>query len=340
MRRSLFIIVFLSMFVMAGVAGAESITICAYGGTYNTGIENIFGKPFTEATGIEVIVTTRPIYSKMEVQVKSGNIEWDIVDAESRMFERGVKNGIFEELDLNMINTDGFVEGAVHKYGVGGIYYSYNISYNAEKWPGDTGPKNMKDFWDVKKFPGPRGLKLTAFSNLEAASMAAGVPTSKVYPINVDMALKKMTELKPHIRTFWKTGAHGQQLMRDKEVDLCYVPAGRIYQLIDQGFPVKTIWQDSMIILDYWTILKGTKHKAAAMKWIAFASDPKRQAAFAEWTNYGPSNQKAYQYIKKEKAVRMPTYPANFKKGVATNAKWYAEHEKEIERQWETWKVQ
>ena len=73
---------------MAGVAGAESITICAYGGTYNTGIENIFGKPFTEATGIEVIVTTRPIYSKMEVQVKSGNVEWDIVDAESRMFER------------------------------------------------------------------------------------------------------------------------------------------------------------------------------------------------------------------------------------------------------------
>jgi putative spermidine/putrescine transport system substrate-binding protein len=340
MRRNLFVTVFLSIFFLAGSAWAESITVVGYGGTYNTGIENIFGKPFTEATGIEVIVTTRPIYSKMEVQVKSGNIEWDIVDAESRMFERGVKNGIFEELDLSMIKVDDFVEGAVHKYGVGGIFYSYNISYSTEKWPGDTGPKNMKDFWDVKKFPGPRAMKLTAFSNLEAASLAAGIPANKVYPINVDLALKKMTELKPHIRTFWKTGAHGQQLMRDKEVDLIYVPGGRIYQLIDQGFPVKTIWQDSMIILDYWTILKGTKHKEAAMKWIAFASDAKRQAAFAEWTNYGPSNKKAYQYISKEKAVRMPTYPENFKKGVAANAKWYAEHEREIERLWETWKVQ
>jgi putative spermidine/putrescine transport system substrate-binding protein len=340
MKRNYFIIVFLFIFFLAGSAWAESITICAYGGTYNTGIEDIFGKPFTEATGIEVIVTTRPIYSKMKVQVKSGNVEWDIVDAESRMYARGVKDGIFEELDLSMIDVDDFQEGAATKYGVAGIYYSYNITYSTEKWPGDTGPKNMKDYWNVKKFPGPRGMKLTAFSNLEAASMAAGIPVDKVYPIDVKLALKKMTELKPHIRTFWKTGAHGQQLMRDREVDLCYTSGGRIYQMMDQGFPVNVIWQDSMIILDYWTILKGSKHKEAAMKWIAFASDPKRQAAFAEWTNYGASSKKAYQYISKEKAVRMPTYPENYKKGVLCDADWYAENEKEIERAWEIWKLE
>jgi hypothetical protein len=49
MRRNLFVIVFLSIFFLAGSAWAESITVVGYGGTYNTGIENIFGKPFTKA---------------------------------------------------------------------------------------------------------------------------------------------------------------------------------------------------------------------------------------------------------------------------------------------------
>ncbi len=86
-------------------------------------------------------------------------------------------------------------------------------------------------------------------------------------------------------------------------------------------------------------MLKGTKKKDAAMKFIAFASDPKRQAAFAEWTYYGPANKKAIGLIKKEKAIQMPTYPENFAKGLVTNAEWYAEHEESVERLWEAWKM-
>ncbi len=55
-------------------------------------------------------------------------------------------------------------------------------------------------------------------------------------------------------------------------------------QMAEQGVPVAWDWNDQVIVLDYWTVLKGTKKKDAAMKFIAFASDPKRQAAFAEWT--------------------------------------------------------
>jgi putative spermidine/putrescine transport system substrate-binding protein len=183
-------------------------------------------------------------------------------------------------------------------------------------------------------------MKITAFSNLEAALMADGVPHSQVYPIDVDRALAKMTEIKPHISVFWKTGGQVQQLLREREVDLCFATGGRMLQLVKQGFPIKVEWNDSLIILDYMTILKGSKNKEAAMKFIAFASDPKRQAAFAEWTNFGPASQKAYQYIKKEKAVVMPTYPENYAKGLALDAAWYADHEAEVERKWETWKIQ
>lgn len=341
MKRCLLFLVFVLVVTMVGTAWADvTLQVCSYGGTYNEGLDEIIGKPFTEATGIKVVFTTFPTYAQMQAQVKSGNIEWDIVEAESRMYARGVKAGIFERLDLGGVPVKDFIQGSVSDYGVGLIYYSYLITYNTEKWPLGKGPTSMKDLWDVKKFPGPRTMKLTAVSNLEAALLADGVPREKIYPIDVDRALKKLTELKPHIRVFWKTGGQSQQIIREKEADIGFVPGGRMMQLADQGVPVAWEWNDQVIVLDYWTVLKGTKNKDAAMKFIAFASDPKRQAAFAEWTNYGPANKRAYDHISKEKAVLMPTFPDNFAKGLVVNAEWYAEHEKDVETRWEAWKMQ
>lgn len=341
MRRNLFILVLFSTVIMAASAWADTtITVCSYGGTYNKGLEETIGKPFTEATGIKVIFTTYPTYAKMKAQVISGNIEWDIIDAECRMYARGVKEGIFEPLDLSMISTGDFVEGSAKDYGVGIIYYSYNVCYRTDRWPVGKGPKSMKDLWDVKKFPGPRTVRTVVFCNLEAALLADGVPRDQIYPVDIERGFKKLTELKPHIRVFWKSGGQSQQIMREKEVDLGWVPGGRMIQLAEQGVPVTWEWNDQLIVLDYWTILKGSKNKEAAMKFIAFASDPKRQAAFSEWTNYGPANKKAYGFIQKEKATLMPTYPEHLAKGLIVNGEWYAEHEKELERRWETWKME
>jgi putative spermidine/putrescine transport system substrate-binding protein len=340
MKRQLSITLFLALFLIPSIAWTQpTITICSYGGTYNQGLEEVFGKPFTQATGIKVIVTTVPTYAQMEAQVKSGNIEWDIVDAENRMYARGVKSGIFEPMDLSLINTQDFVKGSVKKYGVGLVYYSYNISYNTDKWPVGKGPSSMKDLWDVKRFPGPRMMKLTAFSNLEAALLADGVPRDKIYPINVDRALKKMDELKPYVQIWWKTGGQAQQALRQKEVDVAFFSGGRVIQLMEQKVPVTFEWNDQLVILDYWTILKGSKNKDAAMKFIAFASDPKRQAGFAEWTYYGAANTKAYNFIKKEKAMLLPTYPENFAKAVVVDEDWYAEHEESVEQRWDAWRM-
>jgi len=325
--------------LMMGNAWAETITFVSWGGTYNEGLQKTIVTPFTEATGIKVILTSVPSYAKLEAQVKTGNIEWDVVEAESKQYARAVRAGLFEPLDLSQIPVEDFVEGSATQYGVGIVFYSYTIAYRTDKWPAGTGPSSMKDFWDVKKFPGPRGVKYYFDGVLEAALMADGVPKSKMYPLDVDRALKKLDELKPHIRVFWKTGGQSQQIMRENEIDVGFVPGGRMIQLADQGVPVTWTFNDQVIVLDFLTIPKGSKKKEAAMKFIAFAAQPKQQAAFAEWTNYGPANKKAYNYISKEKAVLQPTYPENYAKGLLQNYDWYAENESKIEPLWERWKM-
>jgi putative spermidine/putrescine transport system substrate-binding protein len=243
-------------------------------------------------------------------------------------------------LDLSLINQKDFVEGAVAKYGVGLAYYAFNIAYNTQKWPAGKGPNSMKEFWDVQKFPGPRTMKFTAGSCLEAGLLADGVSQNKVYPLDVERAFKKLTELKPHLRVWWKTGGQAQQVMREKEADFGWVPSNRMIQLMEQGVPVTQVWNDQLVVLDSWAILRGGKNREAAMKFIAFASDPKRQAAFCEANVVGPANKKALDFIKKEKAIQMPTYPENLAKGVIVDADWWAENEEAVERRWEAWKMQ
>lgn len=111
-------------------------------------------------------------------------------------------------------------------------------------------------------------------------------------------------------------------------------------QAAAQGAPVYVEWNDQLVDLDYWAIPKGSKNRDAAARLIAFMTDPVRQAAFAEWTYYGPANKKAFEHIDKQKAALMPTSPENLAKGRVVEESWYADHEQEVERRWEAWKME
>jgi len=339
--KGVFRFMLLFIFISSGSAWAgEKITICSFGGSTGNAIAQAFGNPFTQETGIEVNVVSFPTYAKMKAQVQSGNVEWDVVDTESRMYARGVKDGIFEPIDANKIPMEDFMEGGIKKFGVGLYYYSYNVTYRTDKWPEDKGPKSWKDIWNVKKFPGPRGFKFTAYSTLEAALLADGVPVNQVYPIDIDRAFNKLNELKPYIGVFWKTGSQGQQVMRAHEVDAGCFLGGRMQIIADKGVPVACGWNQQIVDLDYFTILKGSHHKEAAMKFIASTANPKQQAVFAGLSKYSPAGKKAYEYIPKNLAKQLPTYADNLKNALFIKADWYAEHEAELERRWEVWKMQ
>lgn len=324
----------------AGAARAETITVCSYGGTYNKAIQDVFATPFTKETGIDVVLVSFPNYAKMKAQVESGNVEWDVVEPSIKAYALGAHDGIFEPLDLTGIPADDFVEGGVKPFGVATIFYSHNVAYRTDVWAEGTGPKTWADVWDLKKFPGPRALKYTAYSNLEAALLADGVAPADIYPIDVDRALKKLDEIKPQIRVFWKNGAQAQQVMRAQEADTGSFAAGRMLDIAKDGVPVAVSWEGSIVDLDYLSILKGSKHKEAAMKFIKFTTDPKRQADFAMATYYGPSNLKAYDYIPEAKAKQMPSHPDNMKTAVIIDGEWYREHGKDVAARWEAWKMQ
>ena len=207
------------------------------------------------------------------------------------------------------------------------------------KWPGADHPKSWADFWDVKRFPGPRTLQDSPGSNMEFALLAAGKKSDGLYPLDPDQAFKKLDEIRPSIKKYWDTGALAPQLLADKEVFLGSVYSGRIKHLQDQGIPVEIEWNQGLLNLDYWTIVKGAKNFNNAIKLIGYMLDPARQAKFAKLIPYGPVNKEALPLISPEVARQLPSYAENKKRMILYNSEWWGPHREELNERWQQWKL-
>jgi putative spermidine/putrescine transport system substrate-binding protein len=60
------------------------------------------------------------------------------------------------------------------------------------------------------------------------ALLADGVEPSKLYPLDVDRALKKIEAIKPNINVWWSSGPQLALLLKDGEIDLELIWGSRL----------------------------------------------------------------------------------------------------------------
>jgi putative spermidine/putrescine transport system substrate-binding protein len=215
--------------------------------------------------------------------------------------------------------------------------YTTVLGYRTDTFPEGKGPTSWADFWDVKKFPGPRTLRDSPIDNLEFALLADGVAPDKVYPIDVARAFKKLDEIKPHITVWWKTGAQSAQLLVDKEAVMGSAWNGRYFVAIKNGAPLKIEWNQGMIKESAFVIPKGAKDAYWGQKMLALITDAKAQGVYANIITYPGLNLKSMAYVKPELQTYMPTHPDNLPKQVWTDAKWWLDNGKEMNERWSKW---
>ena len=224
----------------------------------------------------------------------------------------------------------------------GDIYFSSVLGYNNQTFPTGKQPRNWAEFWDIKKFTGPRMLADIASGavDLEFALLADGVAKDKLYPIDVNRAFKALDRVRPSIRKFWDTGALSAQMLADKEVVLGSIWNGRLQAVADKGAPLAIEWNEAMLQTQYWAVLKGAKNAENAQRFIDFACQPENQAALAKLIPYGPSNRQAFKSIPADVAARLPSSPENRQKAFLQNGKWWADNRAMVSERWSQWLLQ
>lgn len=329
-------------------AGTKELVVQTPGGLHGETHRRAFFEPFTKETGIKIVETvTGPgeLWGKVAAQVKSGNIEWDVVGGHDYSgVLMAVKGGLLEEIDYSVIPmAKELIPAAVKKWGLGKEVNVICVGYNTNKFPGDNHPKSWVDFFDVKKFPGPRTMNNFGghLYNILAALLADGVPPDKLIPIDFDRAFKKLDQIKPHVKLWFTSGDQLIQALLEEQVHVGAVFDGRAKVAKSMGAPIAFGWDKGIFLLTYWNVVKGAPHKDAAMQFLNFVCRPELQAIWTKHLGYSTPNPKSVNYLSATAQKDQAVYPDNFKQEIEIltdkTIPWLGEHNSEITERWNAW---
>jgi putative spermidine/putrescine transport system substrate-binding protein len=296
-------------------AMADSLTVANNGGTAAVGYREAYYKPFTAKTGHTIVDDSfNQELAKIRSQVETGNLIWDVVSVTAINEATACEEGLLEKVDWSKLldPKDFEAVGGFGKCGLPNNFVSGGLVYDGDRYKGENVPKTWADFWNVTKFPGKRGLLYRAEQTMEVALMADGVPPADVMkvlsgPGGVDRAMKKLAELKPHIK-WWKSGDESMQNILTGEVVMTFAWNGRVAvanrtnkRNLKIEFGAGHVSGSQMI-----AIMKGTKKKELAFDFIKLSSSPEPQAAFARAIDYAPANAKAYAFLTEAERATLP----------------------------------
>lgn len=312
----------------------ERLTVADAGGEITRANDQTLYEPFRKESGVAVTVIARehePI-SQVKALVESKSYIWDVVALTAQQAMTLDAENLLDPLDWNDPHMQELIPAAKRPNWMAHSTYAAVLGYNKTKF-GTQGPQSWADFWNVEKFPGRRSLRKHPIETLEMALMADGVPLDKIYPIDMDRAFASLDKIKPHIHVWWTGGAQSTQLLQSGEVDMIPIWSARLQTIIDGGAAAVSVWNQGIYAADGWGIPRGTPRANAARRMIKYFARPDRQAARATMLGNGPSNLKAFDTIPADRATKLPTYPDNLRKMLATNDEWwFANREKAIER--------
>ncbi len=333
------------------------LVVVSWGGAYTRSQIEAYHKPFELQTGAIVkSVDYNGGVAEMKAQVESGNVTWDVVDLEIADAQRACDEGLLEKIDPAALPPapDGtpalrdFIPNGLTACAVTSVIFSHIIAYDSTKFPGKA-PTTPADFFNVKDFPGKRGMRKTSPKvNFELALRADGVPADQVYQVlstaeGVDRAFRKLDTIKDDV-IWWEPGAQPPQLLADGQVSMTTAYNGRIFDAqVMEGKPFVIIWDGQLQELDTFGIVKGTKNLDAALQFVAFATDTPRLAAQASWIAYGPARRSSLPLVGKHaiKGVEMfphlPNAPQNEASALQLDFLWWADHQEELNQRWSAW---
>ena len=336
----------------------ESLTVVSWGGSYGRASKLAVLDPFSAETGIEVrIEDYNGGLAQIRAQVETGNVHWDAVDLNIADLVLGCDEGLLEFVDAEDLSpaadgtpaTEDLPPDEITDCGPTQSFAGTIYAYNRESFQ-EAAPTTMEDFFDLRKFPGRRGMRRSPEDNLEFALVADGVPVEEVYavldtPQGIDRAFRKLDTIKDVI-VWWEAGAQPPQMLADQEVAMSTAYNGRIFnaQVLEKQ-PFVIVWDGQVLDTTGFGIVRGTRNLEAAHKLVRYADRPEVQARISHYISYSPTRYSAMPLVSThletgvEMAPHMPTSPENLKRALTSNWEWWSDHADEVNERFGAWLV-
>ncbi len=316
----------------------RTVVFASWGGAYQDAERVSYCEPFAKATGARVVQDGPMDVAKFRTMVEGGTPDWDVVDVTIDFLYAGIGDTLFERIDTAVVDTSRIPPRFVNEYGIGCIVWSYNVGYSTKAYAAGHEPRTWADVFDLQRFPGKRTFADNPVATLEAALMADGVAPDKLYPLDVERALRKLDTIRPQV-IFWSTNSQNQQLFVDEEVTLGVILNGRAYDSSRKGAPIAISWEQNIQSVDYLVVPRGSRQVPAAMALINTMTEAANQARLANLIAYSPTNPAAFKDIDPKVTPWLSTAPGNVEKGFVIDAAYWRDHLKANRERWAAWKL-
>jgi putative spermidine/putrescine transport system substrate-binding protein len=321
-------------------AAADQLTVISFGRADRAALAAAYIDPFAKATGIAVqSLSYDGQVTELTQMVSAGATVWDVMQVESRTLQQGCQQGLFEKLDPARVPpAANLIPGALSECGVGIFTWAQALVYSDQL---REAPRSWADFWDVRKFPGKRGLRRSAKYTLEIALMADGVEPKNVYATlsteaGVARAFRKLEQIRKDT-VWWEAAPQPSELIAAGIVNMSSGYTLWFDPDQERNRHTRIVWRQSLYDIDSWAIPKGTPKRDEAYRFIAFASSPERQKVLSEQLTYGPTNRNAVELLPARLAGNLPSSTPNLAGALRIDTAFWIEHGDALERRFNAW---
>ncbi|QLH13076.1 extracellular solute-binding protein [Paracoccus pantotrophus] len=325
-----------ALFFVGTVAQADGIRVTNMGGSFGEAKTLTAWEPISQKLNITIEPDTYSGLIDVRTQAKSGSSPWDLGELTVDECAIASKEGLLEPLNLTTDQLDGYPEEAYR-----GDYVLTSTASYVPVWQNNLpGLSSWADFWDVQRFPGTRALRDNPMENLPAALIADGVPLDQIYPLDVDRAFRKLEEIKPHITTWWASGAQSIQLLASGDIDYAGGWTTRVGALIEEGGYVSYTLNNGILIPNCAFIPKGSKNVDIARQVLVESLSVEIIKELPKHINSSPVNQNVFKpgVLPDEVVATQAASPDNLKLQVMTDGEWWAENGVEVMERWQEFK--
>ena len=269
-----------------------SITVNAYSGPWETAMKKCFFDPFTEETGVRVVIDSgvaSVTYAKLRQQRAASGI--DVAWLDGGYSEQAWEDGLLQEISSTAVpNMENLSSGAVYKsdddevFALGTGYFSYALAYDPEQV--DPAPTSWFDLWDPKYAgrvysPAPAQSLFTPFM-MHLNTLLGGTND------NLDPVIDKYRELQAS--SYFEASGVMNATIQSGEVVLGVYYPNTVAQLQSQSVSIETATpKEGVASSDIrMHLVDGTANKEDAEKLINYVAQRAPLECIAEEIYLGP----------------------------------------------------
>lgn len=328
-------------FFIRRAAAATQLMVRTPGGAFDDIKRRTVYEPFRKETGIE-IVPVPATAGKLIAMFRAGQGGLDVIDIGNDALLYLHRLGALQDIDYSRFtytNPADLDPSVKLSYQIGCSIYANVMCYNTSIYKPGTEPRSVKEFWDLKHFPGVRtlpGIEAGTVS-LDMALLADGVPHDRIYPIDIPRAFDSLSRIRPSIKKFWDSGALSTQMIASGDAALGILWSSRAQVAIDAGAPIGVQWNDNEVLVQAYGIAKNSKNPEAALRYIDYSLSPAVQSRWLGEYKAIPVNRRAYASMPASLVDPETRLPWTASRGHAHNIEWWADNTQKVAQYWSNW---